>query len=244
MKRGLHKILLPIALIFLVASCLPGTNIEALKKTRKVALISVMSDDTVDTSNVTGGSLIGMVANATQGDATAMAGKLTKVKNLLIKRSGAIFKFKMVPERQVVSQKGYKAITTSPLVSMIAPKGYKVIAYNEKEKIAAAIGKLNGVDAAMIVSLKCRLVKQSDWIGAGGRAILWGDMTFYLIDKKGESILWKTVSNPSKTTAYHNHGVFVGADLQKMINEVIETNLKEIAVYMQKELKKSVKKAS
>ncbi len=239
MRTRIAKFLIPVLAVFLVASC-GKINVEALKSTKKVALISFMAEESIDTSAVTGGSIQGMVANVVQSDALDMKPKMVSAKNRILKKAPAILGFKMISERQVINKKSYRAIDDSNanmFGNFVTPKGYKVIAGNQTENILQAIKDVKGADGAMLVTLKCRLVKGVDTI-AGGTAILWGDMTFYLYNTAGEIILHKTVSEPSDTTTTQAHGVFAGGNLPKMINEVIEKDLKAINAYIKDEMAK------
>ncbi|MBU2510445.1 hypothetical protein KJ966_03875 [bacterium] len=239
MRIRIAKFLIPVLAVFLVASC-GKINVEALKSTKNVALISFMAEESIDTSAVTQGSIQGLVANAVQGDATDMKPKMVSAKNRILKQAPSILGFKMIDENQVIKKKSYQAIDDSNanmFGNFVTPKGYKVIAGNQTENILQAIKEVKGADGAMLITLKCRLVKGIDTI-AGGTAILWGDMTFYLYNKSGEIILQKTASEPSDTTTTQAHGVFAGGNLQKMVDEVIDKDLKAINAYIKEETMK------
>ncbi|MFH2132038.1 MAG: hypothetical protein ABIK68_16805 [bacterium] len=245
MKASIFKILLPVSLLLFLSSCGMNTvNVDALKKTKSVALISIMSEQSVDTSKVDEGSLLAMVANhVSSSDATDMTNKVDKLKQHILSKSSAIFGFRMVSENQVIGSKTYKSIDDSNknMSNLVAPAGYKRIFSNEKKALDLAFKDLKGVDAAMIVTLKMRLVKGIGAVGVG-KSFLWADMTFYLVDRQGNLILHKTASNESDTSALRVMGVFNGSDIEKMALESVDKDLREVATWMQEEMKKPAKK--
>jgi hypothetical protein len=247
MKSRLLKIIIPLSLVFFLASCgsINSVKVDAYKKIRKVALISIFSKQEIDTSKVDEGSLLAMVTNTVaNSDATDMTDKVLRLKSHVLKKSGSIFGFRMVPEKRIIRRKAYKSIDDSNknMANLVAPSGYKRIFSNEKEVVAKALKGVKGVDAAMIVSLQMRLVKGIGALGVG-KSYLWADMTFYLVDKQGNLILHKTASNESDSWALRVKGIFNGNDIQKMAVEAVDKDLKEIAAWIKEEMKKPAKKA-
>ena len=248
MKSRLIKLLIPVTMMFFLASCgINKVNVDALKKTKRVALVSIMTENKIDTSKVDEGNLLAMASNLvpTKGSKDIlMNDKVAGLKSYSMKNSSKIFGFRMVSEKCVISRKSYKAINDSSkdLANLVAPHGYKRIFSNEKKVLADALKGLKNVDAAMIVMLKMRLVKGAGALGVG-KAYLWADMTFYLVDKQGNLILHRTASQESDTSTLRVMGVFKNKDLKKMSLEAVKKDLDDIAKWIQEEMKKSVKKA-
>lgn len=247
MMSRMIKILVPVALVLFLSACgVNKVNVDAYKKTKRVALVSIMSKNTIDTKKVDEGNLLAMVANkasSTNNKATQMDDKVAGLKSYILNNSSKIFDFSMVPEKRVLNRKSYKAIDDSSkdLANLVAPAGYKRIFANEKDAIAASLKGLKNVDAAMIVTLEMRLVKGAGALGVG-RAFLWADMTFYLVDRQGNLILHRTASNESDSHTMRAMGVFKGSDLKKMALEAVEKDLKEIDAWIEEEMKKPAKK--
>jgi hypothetical protein len=239
MKARLIKLLIPALILLMVASC-GKINVDALQKTKKVALVSFIAEPEIDTSAATGGSIQGMIADAVQGDARDMKPKMVSVKNTILKRAPAILGFKIISEKYVINKKSYKSIDDSDATrfgSFIAPKGYKVILGNENEKILQAFKELKTADGAMIVTLKMRLGQANGLIGTA-TAPLWADMTFYVYDKTGQLILQKTASEQSDTETKVIAGVYHAGDFPKMADEAITKGFRAIKVYIDEETAK------
>jgi hypothetical protein len=236
MKSIFVKCLIPVLILFMAASC--GTiNVDAIKKTKNVALVSFIAKPEIDTSAATGGSIQGMIADAAQSDASDMTPKMITVKNAILKKAPAVLGFKVIPEKYVINKKSYKAIDDSDATrfgSFIAPKGYKVILGNENEKILQGIKELKTADGAMIVSLGMRLGNANGLIGTA-TAAMWGDMTFYVYDKTGQLILQKTASEQSDTEAKVIAGVYHAGNFPTMAQEVIDKCFKSIRAYIDEE---------
>jgi len=247
MNSRILRMILPLALVFFLGSCgINKVNVNALKQTKRVALISIMSKSKIDTSKVDEGNLLAMAANLasqTNRKAALMDDKVDGLKSYVLANSSKIFGFSMVDEASVINQKAYKAIDDSNknMANLVAPAGYKRIFSNEKAAIDASLKGLKGVDAAMIITLEMRLVKGVGALGAG-KAFLWADMTFYLVDRQGNLILHRTASNESDSSTLRVMGVFKGNDLEKMALEAVEKDLKEIQAWIQEEMKKAATK--
>lgn len=241
MKLRFFKIIIPITLVFFMASCGMNTvNVDALKKTKKVALISVFSEQTVDTKAVSPNPLMAMAVKAAQDDkGTDMVNKMNLVANHVIKKAPSIFGFRMVPERQVLKRKAYKSINDSNknMSNLVAPNGYKRIFSNEKPAIEKALKGLNA-DAAMIMNLKARAGKSA----IPGKAVVRVALTFYLVDRQGNLILHKTVDEEADGSIACVYGIFNANELGKKVVQAIDKDLKSIATWMKEEMKKPAKK--
>jgi hypothetical protein len=233
------KFVLPILLIFAVTSC-AKVNVEALKKTKRVAVISVFGKESVDVSKATGGDLAGLISEVAQNKETSMKGRITNVKDRIIKKTPSLLGFRVIPESSVIRKRAYKAIddkNANMFGGFTKAKGYKQIMGNETEKIVQALKSVKKADAAMIVTFNARLTKRGGIVGAEN-GYMWGDMTFYLYNRKGELILQKTVSNESDSITKIRMGAFSAQNFNKMINETIAKDLKEIKVFMTEAMSK------
>lgn len=228
-----YKFLIPTLLVFSVVSC-AKVNVEALKKTNDVALVSVFGKESVDVSKATGGSIAGLVSKAAQGDETSMEKRINYVKDVIIEQADAILGFNVLPERTVISKQSYKSIddkNANRFGGFAVADGYKQLMGNETAKITQAIKDVKA-DGAMIVTFDARLVKRGGIVGAEN-GYMWGDMTFYLYDRAGQLILQKTVSNESDTITKIRMGGFSAANFEKMIKETIVKDLKEIKAFIE-----------
>ncbi len=243
MKSRLLRLIIPISLIFFLASCgaMNTVNVDAYKKTKRVALISVFSEESVDTKAVSPNPLMQLATKAAQDDkGTDMVNKMDMVKSHVLKKAPSIFGFKMVPEKRVIRLKSYKSFNDSSknMSNLVAPKGYKRIFSNEKEIITKVLSQIKGADAAMIMHLKARAGKSA----IPGKAVVRVAMTFYLVDKKGELILHKTVDEEADGSIACVYGIFNANELGKKVVQAIDKDLKSIAAWMKEEMKKPVKK--
>lgn len=237
-----YKFFIPTLLVFSVVSC-AKVNVEALKKTNDVALVSVFGEKSVDVSKATGGSIAGLVSKAAQGDETSMEKRINYVKDVILEQADAILGFNVIPERTVISKQSYKSIddkNANRFGGFAVADGYKQLMGNETAKITQAIKDVEKADGAMIVTFTARLVKRGGIVGAEN-GYMWGDMTFYLYDRAGQLILQKTVSNESDTITKIRMGGFSAANFDKMIKETIVKDLKEIKAFIEEA--KSKKKA-
>jgi hypothetical protein len=237
MISRISKILIPALVLFTAASC-GKVDVEALKATNTVALVSVFGKESVDVSKATGGSVAGLISKAAQGDETGMAGRIDNVKNVILKETPAILGLKVLPERSVINAKSYQAIddaNANRFGGFVKAKGYKQIMGNETAKIVQAIEAVPNADGAMIVTFDTRLVKRGGIVG-NENGYMWGDMTFYLYDKQGQLILHKTVSNESDTITKIRMGAFSAEPFNQMIAETITKNLKDIKAFIDKSM--------
>jgi hypothetical protein len=231
------KFLVPVLVLFAAASC-GKVNVEALKTTNTVALVSVFGKESVDVSKATGGSVAGLISKAAQGDEASMAGRMENVKDVILKETPSILGLKVVPEKSVINAKSYQAIddkNANRFGGFVKAKGYKQIMGNETAKIVQALEAVKNADAAMIVTFDTRLVKRGGIVG-NENGYMWGDMTFYLYDRQGQLILHKTVSNESDTITKIRMGAFSAEPFDKMIAETITKNLKSIKEFIDKSM--------
>lgn len=235
----LLKLVLPVFLIFSLASC-AKVNVEALKQTEKVALVSVFGEESVNVKGATDGNIAGLISKAAQSDEASMDKRINHVKNVILKKTPSILGFKVIPERYVINKKSYKAIddkNTNRFGTFVKADGYKQIMGNETEKVLQALKGVKSADAAMIVTYSARLEKSGGIVGAEN-GYMWGDMSFYMYNRKGELILQKTVSNGSDTVTKIHMGGFSAANFDKMIAETIEKDLKDIKTFMKESMAK------
>jgi len=228
------KFLIPFLMVFSVVSC-AKVNVDALKKTKKVALISVFGKESVDVNAATGGDLAGLISEVAQSDEK----RITIVKNRVLKEAPSILGFKVLPESSVISKRSYKSIddkNANMFGGFIKADGYKQIMGNETAKILQAFKGVKGADAAMIVTFNARLTKRGGIVGAEN-GYMWGDMTFYLYNRAGELILQKTVSTESDSITKIRMGAFSAANFDKMIGETIVKDLKEIKSFINESMK-------
>ncbi|MBU2644944.1 hypothetical protein KKI24_09575 [bacterium] len=241
MKKSVIKVLLPVLSIFLISSCGINTvKVKEYKQTKRVALISVYSQDSVDTKAVSGNPLLAFAVKAVQGNnGTDMLPKMNGVKAHILKEAPSIFGFEMIPEKQVINLKSYKAYSDSSkdLSNLVAPEGYKRIFPDEKEIITKVLSQIKGADAAMIFHLNARAGESA----IPGKAVIRVSMTFTLVNKNGEQILQKTVDEEADGSISCVKGIFNGGELGKKVVESIDKDLKAVSVWIKEELKKPQK---
>ena len=239
MKMSLLKVgLVSLAAAFAFSSC-STVDVEALKRTKKVALVSVTTKPYIDPSNAAGSSLIALVATAAQAkDLTAKPG-VTQMVKALNKNIGKL-PVKMINPKYYVYKKGYKKITDSVTRGMgwWAPKPYKAFTAGETEKVVKAI-KLAKADAGMLVVYQPQLLKGMKPF----TAYLGGAMTIYLIDKTGKTIVKSNLQEKSDTTTTSVMGVWNAKPVQKMMREVVSKNLKAFGNFVAEEIAKAKKKS-
>lgn len=238
MKLSFFKIgLVAIIAAFAVSSC-KTVNVEALKKTKKVALISVMGRHYIDPASEGGLSIAAIVSTAVQGK--KLDGKVTTRSMVrLLNKNVAKLPFKMVNPKYFLNKRAYKNLK-SPLLKNIAaawaPRGYKAFADSETEKIITAI-KAAKADAGMMVSYEPKLINAA----APFTAKLGGVMVIKIVDKKGEVIVRSLLNETSDTVTASVMGVFNAKPIPKMAKEALTKNLKEFERFVKGEMAKAKK---
>lgn len=239
MKLSLLKLsLFSLAAAVGLSSC-STVDVAALKKTKKVALISVTTQPYIDPSNAAGSSLVSLVATATQAkelDAKPGVSQMVKALN----RNVGKLPVRMVAPKSFVYKKGYKRIsdTATKAMGWWSPKPYKAFTAGEPEKIKKAI-TLAKADAGMLVVYQPKLLKGMKPF----TAYLGGAMTIYLIDKQGKTIVKSNLQEKSNTTTTSVMGVWNAKPIQKMMREVVNNNLKKFGEFIAEEMAKAKKKA-
>ena len=227
------------AIALVCTSCVSvfKTNVEALKTTQTVAVVSMYGEEYVDFTETFGGSLLATAVNAVQGDDYDLSGKIPALKKNIL-NSGRNYPFDFVPEKKVIGTTAYKTIDDSnfrTLDSKVTPKGYKKLAFNEKEKIKAAISKA-GADSGMIITWQYKLARNNGLFGISGGTKVWGSLTFFLCDRDGNQIFNKTISETSDTGVIQGMGVTFSRNMPKMVDEATEKILKKFDSWLKKEM--------
>ncbi|MDT8446894.1 MAG: hypothetical protein RRB13_08355 [bacterium] len=227
MKKPSLKIFFALASIALLMSACAKVDVPAIKKMNKIALVTLMAPEDVNTSEVSSGSLLALAATAAQSDSTSLKPMMDAVKDQILRESKGIFRVQMVPESQVLSSKFYKAIKDENMGGKIAPDGYKQIYPNQTELVLEAIKGLRGVDGALIVMMDAKLEKAGTSIGVT-QARVNTTLTMHLFDATGKKVLMQGATRSGDKTISSFAGVWRGSDLKEQVNSSVSNVLEYV----------------